>query len=216
MTVDVNEAFVETVEDLRRRCDLRATEYDMVQAAGLIRRLLIDGSALWPQVNRQFKTKPTVEWTSLRAMVRANISEQVMVAGLALDPMMAKAFITVNFPSDDADRLLAAGTRTGNFEKFLSVEVMDRKLAGQARQTATVRELIKHYANREGGVHYDPTGKSANQFIEQIRHFADEDLRMMIVACGRIVVRTLEPMAVMLTLKDKPWPSGLDFAYEPS
>lgn len=212
MAVDVNEAFIETVEDLRRRCDLRATEYDMVQAAGLIRRLLIDGSALWVQVNRQFKTKPSVEWATIRAMVRADVSKQVMVGGLALDPVMARALLTVNFPDSDPNETLAQSTHSGNFEKFLSAEVMDQHLPGQTRRTATVRDLIKHYANREGGVHYDPTGRSANEFIEQIRHFADEDLRMMIIACGRIVVRALEPMAVVLTLKDKPWPSGLDFA----
>jgi hypothetical protein len=34
--------FLDTLEDLRRRTDLRATEYDMVQAAGLPRRLLLD------------------------------------------------------------------------------------------------------------------------------------------------------------------------------
>lgn len=72
MPVEANEAFIETVEDLRRRCDLRATEYDMVQAAGLIRRLLIDGTSLWVQVNRSFKTKPTVEWANMRTMVRAD------------------------------------------------------------------------------------------------------------------------------------------------
>ena len=33
---------IDTVEDLRSRTGLRATEYDVTQAAGLIRRLLID------------------------------------------------------------------------------------------------------------------------------------------------------------------------------
>ena len=36
--MDIHYVFVETVEDLRRRCDLRASEYDMVQARP-IRRL---------------------------------------------------------------------------------------------------------------------------------------------------------------------------------
>lgn len=139
-----------------------------------------------------------------------------MVAGLALDPMMARALVSVNFPDEDLDATVGAATRTGNFEKFLSAEVMDQHQPGQGRRTATAKDLIKHYANREGGVHYDQSGRSANEFIEEIRHFADEDLRMMLIACGRILVRAFEPMAVVLTLKDKPWPSGLTFAHNDS
>ncbi|MGN2634596.1 hypothetical protein ACTD5D_30935 [Nocardia takedensis] len=213
--MDLYEMFIETVEDLRRRCDLRATEYDMVQASGLIRRLLIDGTALWYQVNREFKMRPIVEWMSVRSLVRAKTAENVRVAGLALDPVMAKAFLAVNFREREHTDVFGEATKSGDFETFLSAKVMDRPLPGESPQVATVRDLVKHYANREGGVHYDSSGKRANEFLEQVRGFADEDLRMMIIACGRIIVRALEPMVGVVILKDKPWPAGLDFTYSP-
>jgi hypothetical protein len=210
----MHELFVETIEDLRQRCDLRASEYDMVQASGLIRRLLMDGSALWIQVNRNLRIQPVVEWAVVRTLVRAKTDEGVMLPGLALDPVIARAMLAVNFPNNDGSGVEKA-VRSGNVDKFLGSQVIDRHHPDGVKQTATVRDLIKHYANREGGVHYGPGGKSTNEFIEQIRDFADEDLRRTVVACGRIILRALEPIAVAVTLKDKPWPVGLDFTYAP-
>ena len=213
--MDAEALFVETVEDLRRRCDLRGTEYDMVQASGLIRRLLMDASPLWHQVNREFRSKPPiVEWMPIRMVVRAKLDAQVMAPGLMLDPVIASAMTTLSGSEEDRG-MLDLARRSGTFEQFLSSKVIDRQVAGQPRQVATVRDLIRHYANREGGVHHDPGGKSTNDFIEEIRDFADEDLRLIIVACGRIIVRALEPMAAALTLKDIPWPAGLDFRFPP-
>ena len=114
--------------------------------------------------------------------------------------------VAVNFPNENWRNGFEESVRSGSIDQFLGTQVIDRHRAGGLAQTATVRDLIKHYANREGGVHYDPGGKSANEFIEQIRDFADEDLRRTVSACGRIVVRALEPIVVAATLKDKPWP----------
>ena len=207
--------FVETVEDLRKRCDLRASEYDMVQASGLIRRLLMDGPPLWHAVNKTYKTKPLFRWVPMRAAVRGDLSQNVMAAGLAFDPVIAEAMATLTGEQEEHE-LVEFARQSGNHDKFLATKVVDRLGTRDVQQSATVRDLIKHYANREGGVHHDPGGKSTNEFIEQIRHFADEDLRRTLLACGRIVVRTLEPMAAALMLKDTPWPMGLDFRYPPA
>lgn len=61
----LEDAFLDTVEDLRRRCDLRASEYDLVQAAGLLRRLLIDEKRLWELVNRRHRVRIECVWTRI-------------------------------------------------------------------------------------------------------------------------------------------------------
>ncbi len=38
--------FLDTVEDLRRRSAIGAQRYDMIQSAGLVRRLLVDRRGL--------------------------------------------------------------------------------------------------------------------------------------------------------------------------
>ena len=95
--------------------------------------------------------------------------------------------MVVNFPNQDWNALKKR-ISSGNFNKFLGSPVVDPRRGG-VMQTATVRDLIKHYANREGGVHYDQGGKSTNELIEQIRDFAGDELRRTVLACGRIVVR---------------------------
>jgi hypothetical protein len=47
--------FLDTMEDLRRRSDLRASEYEMVQSAGLVRRLIVDSPRLADQVNHRHR-----------------------------------------------------------------------------------------------------------------------------------------------------------------
>lgn len=213
--MEVDEMFVETVEDLRRRCDLRATEYDLIQASGLIRRLLIDDSALWVQVNRSLRMKPVIAWANMRALVRAKTDEGVMAPGLALDPVIARAMVVVNFPDSELS-IVDKTVQSASIGEFLRYRVIERLVPPDGvTQQVTVRQLIKHYANREGGVHYDSGGRSANEFIEQIRGFADEDLRRTVLACGRVVLRALEPIAVAVMLREQPWPVGLDFTYIP-
>ncbi|WP_350493606.1 hypothetical protein [Rhodococcus sp. (in: high G+C Gram-positive bacteria)] len=206
--MELIDVFVETIEDLRARCDLRASEYDMVQAAGLIRRLLIDKTPLWSQVNRDIRSSLAFEWMTVHKMAAGSIDEQVMTPGLVLDPVLFRALIQIRIADPGVrNELLNMKPRTGNVEQFLKSPVIDaRKENGMVE--VTVRELIKHYANREGGVHYG-AGKSENATLEKARTFADEDLRYTILACGRIVYRTLEPLAAAALLRDVPWPRGL-------
>lgn len=206
--MELTDVFIETIEDLRARCDLRASEYDMVQAAGLIRRLLIDGTPLWTQINRDIRSSIEFEWMTVRKMATGNIDAQVMTPGLALDPVLFRALIQNKITDPDVRReLLAIPPHTGNVEKFLKSPVVDTK-GENGMVEVSVRELIKHYANREGGVHYG-AGQSENSILEDSRRFADEDFRYTILACGRIVYRTLEPLAAAALLRNVPWPKGL-------
>ena len=206
--MELGDAFVETVEDLRRRCDLRASEYDMVQAAGLIRRLLIDNNSLWDQANREIKSRPTVEWISAHRIVETRPDAQVMTSALALDPVLFRAVVESIEP-DKTKRaeIFENPPRSGTFDDFLKWGVIVKRIDDEWKPVS-VRELVKHYANREGGVHFGQ-GKSSHPILEEIREFADEDLRRTILACGRITYRAMEPLAAALLLRDVAWPIGL-------
>ena len=52
---ETGRALLETVKDLRRRCALRATDDDIIQVAGLVRRLLLDETKLWAEANKALK-----------------------------------------------------------------------------------------------------------------------------------------------------------------
>ncbi|WP_433733520.1 hypothetical protein ACQP0C_15035 [Nocardia sp. CA-129566] len=146
-------------------------------------------------------------WIPLRMVVRSKIDAQVMAPCMALDPVIADAVATLT--GHDARETFELAMMEGTFEQFLNYGVIDQFQSNSPIRTVSVRELIKHYANREGGVHYGTGEKIVSEFIEQIRDFADEDMRRTILACGRIIVRALEPMAAALMLKDTPWPAGL-------
>ncbi|WP_297625280.1 hypothetical protein [Nocardia sp.] len=213
----IDSIFIETIEDLRRRSDLRASEYDMVQASGLIRRLLIDQPQLWTEVNRTFKTKPVLHWIGMCFLTEETVESQVAVAGLMLDPVIAEAMIAVNYSPDKRDfmtKFMGFQHVEGNIQRFLSHKVLIRMSGGDPsipQESASVLDLIKHYANCEGGVHYDPVGRSANDLILEIKEAADQNLRLTIVACSRIILRALEPMAAATMLKAARWPAGLNF-----
>jgi hypothetical protein len=78
--------------------------------------------------------------------------------------------------------------------------------------TVTVKELIKHYANREGGVHYD--GTPATPLIEDIRVESEEALRLTVLSVGRVAYRGLEPLASAVMLSGRPGPFGLQEAWQ--
>lgn len=52
-----DELFLYTMRDLRRRVEAPTDEYDLLMAAGLLRKLLLDDQPLVHQVNRRLRLK---------------------------------------------------------------------------------------------------------------------------------------------------------------
>lgn len=205
MTPD--DVFLATLEDLRLRCRLDASEYDMIQAAGLLRRLLLDSVPLWTRVNREVKLKLTAEWSRGRVAHHSVSGDGAWIPGLWLDPVLhdlwARDLDIPGVPVSAADF-----RESGNLQAFLQHETV----LGEDG-TVSIQELITHYANREGGVHYDE-GAAKNPLIEDIRQAADEPLRHTLLAASRIVVRAFEPLAAAVHLKNRHWPAGLILSAE--
>lgn len=216
--------FLDTLEDLRIRCHLRASEYDMVQASGLMRRLLMDSAPLWSRANRTWRLKVTVEWSRTRVAYKTDSGRGYWIPALWLDPMLGelKEFTSPTLVVEGPDRTLVPAApdatplklvlRTGNLQAFLRYEAIRpgsvRDETPHDNGPITVGQLIKHYANREGGVHYDESPADEST-IEDIRLTSDEPLRHTILSAGRIVCRAMEPLAAALLLADRPWPTGL-------
>lgn len=194
----VQALFLDTMEDLRRRCDLRASEYDMVQVAGLLRRLTLDDHRPWERVNEKYRLVVRCTWSTMNAGV-----EGAYLPRLWLDPALWEVFVATHYvdvPEGFAELVLK--TRTESMRTFLRAKVVTESFVGHTQQqplTATVEDLILHFSNREGGVHWDPT-PAKHPLLERTLVSNDLALRQTLLATGRVIHRALEPLAVRVGL----------------
>jgi hypothetical protein len=197
------DVFVDTLEDLRRRCDLRATPYDMLQASGLMRRLLIE--QLWVPPNRQIEHKPV--FRIREAFVCASTEKEhgvtAWVPGLLADPELTSIFMS-RYPSVDPPD---APPQALKASKFLKWKIVHASVGGR-KESVTVHELTKHFANTQGGVHFDRQGKSASAPLDRLPLQAESPLLYTLVALGRITVKALEPIASAILLRRLPGQVG--------
>jgi hypothetical protein len=121
--------FLDTIADLEAKASL-ADRYALIKASGLLRLLLIDGSALVHQVSRAHRVPlrfETVDYT-----LKPPFPESILFHWISLDAS----------GSPDAKR------RTSTLGEFLGVEC----LASEGRYF-TVRNVILAAALLKGGVH---------------------------------------------------------------
>lgn len=199
---------LDTMRDLRHRTDLRASEYDMVQASGLIRRLLLDGSgSLVHRVNRRFRMKFTCRWGRLNVAVAAR-GGAAWVPMHWLDPDLY-LLRTAAMPREGVDAMPEIPEpREGTLRQFMGSAVV----RGDGSQHVRVDQLLGHYANREGGVHHG-VGPADSALLEAVRCESEEALRLTVLASARIIYRALEPLAAVASLIDEPHPKGLSISH---
>jgi hypothetical protein len=201
--VKPEDLFLDTLEDLRRRCDLRASEYDMVQVAGLVRRLLFDGRPLWVEANQSYGFRPVYAWSGVRVATSGEGGRApAWVAMHWLDPMLKDLLIRARVSPTEVDTALVE-PRTGNLSTFRQHDVI---VSGEQR--VSVQDVITHYANREGGVHYD-SRPARSSLLADLLPERDLALRLTVLAVGRIVHRSLEPLGAQIALSRNPHPYGL-------
>lgn len=196
--MNAEDLFIDTLEDLRRRCDLRAGEYDMVQVAGLIRRLVLDG--LWSTVNQEHRLKPTCSWGRLRVALRLSSGEAAWLPMVWLDPLLTDLKLAKELAPESRPEV---GPWTGTLSKFMKHDAI---VAGADH--VGVEELVRYYANRAGGVHHDPRPPD-NPLLALLSFEADEGLRYTILAAGRVIYRSLEPLAALIILGRQLHPLGI-------
>lgn len=182
--MDLASIFASTVEDLRNRSRYTASEYDAIQASGLLRRLLIDGTAIAPQAVKLLGLdQPRYEWASVYMGEAANA---------LFDPTLLKSLGRALFEQEPS---MNQAVRTGGLDEFLAYQVASPTHEG----SVTVRDLIKHFAIVEGGVHY---GQAWNQVPPRLQTLLSdpvyrERLRETLAAIGRIVSSALSGPAMI-------------------
>ena len=109
--------------------------------------------------------------------------------GLLMDPDLI-AVRTAKFRPDG----WTPPTQEGDRKQFLAVHVVSDR---QDSRSATVRDLIGHYANRLGGVHWDPNSRkdSDNSTLREAFVEYEDNLRLCLSSIARIVIRALDPLA---------------------
>lgn len=203
--MDLLPLFVETVEDLRIRSSLTSSPYDAIQAAGLMRRLLLDEQAVGPRSESALRTRgwysegASFSWTLVMVLDGTARESPAPVIGAMLDPSLSEArFRAARDPL--LDFWQETVLRTGPARDLLNLPLVWGQ-TGDAPAVITTRELIRHLAHAMGGVHH---GQSHIEPPELLTTAIREGLPRILWtmrALGRVVVRGYEPLVCASILR---------------
>jgi hypothetical protein len=124
--------FLETVTDIDRRMVV-CTHYELIRATGLLRQLFLDDIPLLHRVNREYRVKICFEVRPSRVGETLPDAPATDIDWQGLDP--------APFPKKRAELV--------NLKGLLATPI-----ARMGTSCFTVRDLIKVYANVQGGVHW--------------------------------------------------------------
>jgi hypothetical protein len=179
-----DQLFLRTVEDLEARIDGAPDEYEILMAAGLLRKLLLDGSRLMDQVNR-YRQIPV----NFRIVIRdssplpGELPPVLWVLPSGLDP-------------DATDVQTPPSIEEVSRDRFLK-----RPVAVYAGESATVKDLILYHAHIAGAVHAGDPKNPKDYAIAVLERMSWEDTTMsleVIRSIGRIVVKALRPLVLAI------------------
>lgn len=224
--------FLDTMEDLRKRSDLRAGGYDMVQSAGLVRRLIFDRNKLADRIPRRLHRKESyvIGGGILTAVGTVEDDTVGMIMGLGpwLDAELLREHhfrenekreslrklginpVPPGYPEEiDVEDVTSKLSRVGRDEFLKTVCVVARYDGDTQRwiRRATVYDVVDLYANHMGGVHWDPS--PAHDFLDKVRTVNEWFLRVTMLAIARTVYRALEPRAAAVAVAQRPNLFGL-------
>lgn len=150
--------FVETMHDLRHKLRDSGSTYELLRSSALMRQLLIDGSPLMHQINRKRQVPVQFHWVELRPdefRRRGIPTPQSFAIGFAVDG-------AEGYPNG----VMCAYHASGGDQSFLKAIV-----ALEGGEPITVRDMIKHAANVDGGVHAGVVraSEAGQQRLEQLR-----------------------------------------------
>lgn len=178
--MDRNELFLETLAELQRRIAPGGGEYDVLMAAGLLRKLLLDESPLMDQVNRQKK---------LRIRFRANCGgpSRVIIEDRPVFWSQQDGF-------DPETGLVRRGGPT----KLTKDQMLRCVVLLTRGHEITVHELIDAVAHVEGAVHagkpHGPKEEALAAVAQEIRVGGLPPATRALLAIARVTLRGLEPL----------------------
>lgn len=203
---DAIEVFIGTVDELGYSSRIRASDYEAARSAALVRRLLNDQKPLAHRIESIIGEKFQFEIARVAyAIAHDDGSESRLkftaVAGAALDPDVNNLYVErlrVLLAKDAEPVPEGFWNRTAvlNMEEFLEHEAARQG----PHRSATVRQIVRLYANYLGGVHFNMES-DASELLLDIRAESPDFLRETMLAIGRVVRKSMEPAALVLALK---------------
>ena len=176
--MDENRLFLATLRDLEERLT-RPDEYGMLRTAALLRQLLLDKNRLVDQVNRPLRLKFSFEIADNEAYQRVIFADRPSFYSVqdALDP---------TDPIFGRTRILTRDQFTGTL-----VMVVDGN-------PITIKDLINHLANVEGGVHKGTPKTDVQRAIAVAIPFLTvgniPGTHRLVSTIAKIVLAALEPL----------------------
>ena len=176
--MDPDRLFFHTLGDLESRASA-ADEYEVLMAAGLLRKLLLDETPLTDRVNRQYRLRLRYRLSDVSPLEQLIYSSNPMFWAIedALDPDGALAYKPM-----DATR-----------DQFLKRRIM--RFGGR---WITVHDIIDQLANVEGAVHSGTARDERQRVLQAAGKFYSRSGLSGVVSqvrlIGRITVRGLNPL----------------------
>ncbi|EKD86313.1 MAG: hypothetical protein ACD_37C00360G0001 [uncultured bacterium] len=181
--MDRNTLFVKTLEDIENRMKSK-DGYEILLISGLLRKLLLDGTPLIHQVNKDRKLK-----------IRFNVNDRMPPTG---DPSLIFWAMEDGFDPDTSVPHLSKPIET-DLDEMLKKQIMI--INGES---ITVQDLIKFLSNVSGAVH---AGKAKNK-KELVLEGVQKTLGIgglpagirSILSISRVTIKGLEPLRVAISI----------------
>jgi hypothetical protein len=184
--VDINNLFLHTLRDLEQR-STASDEYEVLMAAALLRKLLLDGKPLMHQVNRSFNLKLRFRIGSVSPL------EQQIYA-------MSPTFWAIE-DALDPESPLVYEPYDATLDQFLARQIMCFE-----GHWMTVKHVILQVANIEGAVHRSDAQPGRQKALRAAEEFYSRDHLSGVVSqvrlIGRITVRSLSLLRDVVIMSD--------------
>jgi hypothetical protein len=182
------------MEDLESRLS-SGTEYDLIIAAGLVRKLLVDSPSLTDHVNRQHRLKLTFPANWMKNLVGAKSTSgslDIFDRDRAIEEAEASLIIHPDWSQRKEHLALLRGMNEISLDKFLAAVVFTIN-----RHNVSVLELTKYLANYRGGVHFNKPqmGVELARWDDEV--FGDLDIDLVARAflpVARVALKGLTPL----------------------
>jgi hypothetical protein len=178
VSVEVDQLFVRTLDDLERRTNA-TDEYEVLMSTALLRKLLLDGTRLTDQVNRKYRVDLRFRISAVSPYEQLLYEDNPVFWAIedALDPNCRLAYAPY-----DATR-----------DQFLARRVM--RFSGT---WLSVRDVINQLANIEGAVHHSEARDAKERALQEVAmRYMNSGLPgavNQIKLIGRITMRGLAPL----------------------
>lgn len=183
--MNIQQLFNGTLDELNERIN-KGSEYDILLLSGLLRKLLLDGDA-----SLIYQLKKKGESIKFRVNIREPLHRRMTNLFTPSDLISYSWLCESGLDPDIADKRREYKPQEVSLDTFLKIVVIFTK-----GQEITIKQLITHLANKEGGIH-----KQRKKFsIEEWKNLLLKELSELIgIANLPAGFNTLKTIAIIVS-----------------